>query len=414
MRSRFAFYLRLTLAWGFVLVLTLALWSEFFRRGQGGVFLVWVIVMAFVFASAASHIRRVVLIHGTANSVTLANRHRRQIEMPMAAERAFEILEGAIHELPNVEDVESARDRLQVRAKVRRLYTYSTRVSLLQHMLGWFGTERNQVAATITSQAETATVSLVCEPESGAWRDWFTVDDGTNLENAETISRIISHRINEMRHQEQESTKETQTEKELAIAKLQLLHAQVEPHFLYNTLGSAKYLVRSDPDGAERIIDSLILYLRHSLPRVESSLTTLGEELERVRAYLDIMQIRMRDRLQDRPQRARRAEVRALPDDDAADARRELDQARARAQVGRRDDSHPGGGQRRPGHDHGCRRRQRLFHRIHRQRHRTAQRARTPAAGLRRRCDLRDRRQFSDRRDCDHYGAGRGPEGAPS
>jgi LytS/YehU family sensor histidine kinase len=78
---------------------------------------------------------------------------------------------------------------------------------------------------------------------------------------------------------------------------LNLLHAQVEPHFLYNTLGSATYLVRGDPAGAERIIDNLILYLRRSLPRLDNSLTTLGDELERVRAYLDIMQIRMGARL---------------------------------------------------------------------------------------------------------------------
>ena len=42
------------------------------------------------------------------------------------------------------------------------------------------------------------------------------------------------------------------------MAKLRLLHAQVEPHFLYNTLGSAKYLVRSDPARAEQIIDNLV------------------------------------------------------------------------------------------------------------------------------------------------------------
>jgi LytS/YehU family sensor histidine kinase len=144
---------------------------------------------------------------------------------------------------------------------------------------------------------ETTTVDLVCEPESGVWRDWFTVDHGTNLENAEAVSRAISRRITEARRGEQAASKETQTEKELAVARLALLHAQVEPHFLYNTLGSAKYLVRSDPDGAERIIDNLILYLRHSLPRLDDALTTLGEELERVRAYLDIMQIRMGARL---------------------------------------------------------------------------------------------------------------------
>jgi LytS/YehU family sensor histidine kinase len=183
-----------------------------------------------------------------------------------------------------------------VRAKARRVYPYPT-APLLQSMLGWFGTPRNQIFATITSRGETVTVSLVCEPESGVWRDWFTVDNGTNLENAEGVSRAISRRINEARRGEQAATKETAVEKELAVARLALLHAQVEPHFLYNTLGSAKYLVRTDPDGAERIIDNLILYLRHSLPRLDDALTTLGEELERVRAYLDIMQIRMGARL---------------------------------------------------------------------------------------------------------------------
>jgi LytS/YehU family sensor histidine kinase len=115
----------------------------------------------------------------------------------------------------------------------------------------------------------------------------------------------VSRRNTEDRRGAQAATKDTATEKELAVGRLALLHARVDRHFLYNTLGSAKYLVRSDPAGAERIIDNLILYLRHSLPRLDDALTTLGEELERVRAYLDIMQIRMGSRL--------RTEV-AIPD----------------------------------------------------------------------------------------------------
>ncbi len=253
--------------------------------------------MFFVFASAAAHIRHVRRINGTANAGTLANRQRRQIEVPMPTVEAFDVLEATIRELPHVEQVESLRDKLQVHAKVKRIYPYGATVPLLQRMLGWFDAKRNQIFATITPHSDTSTVNLVCEPEGGAWRDWFTVDNGTNLENAEAVTRAISRRITEVRRNEQASTKETETAKELAVAKLRLLHAQVEPHFLYNTLGSAKYLIRSDPDGAERIIDNLILYLRHSLPRLENSLTTLGEELERVRAYLDIMQIRMGARL---------------------------------------------------------------------------------------------------------------------
>ena len=111
---------------------------------------------------------------------------------------------------------------------------------------------------------------------------------------------VVSRRIAERRRNEQTTAKETITEKELAVAKLGLLHAQVEPHFLYNTLGSAKYLIKIDPERAEVMLDNLILYLRHSLPRTEDSLSTLGEELERARAYLEILQIRMGGRLQSR------------------------------------------------------------------------------------------------------------------
>jgi len=294
---RFFFYVRLTFAWLFVLIFTFMVWSTFTRRGMGGIFLAWLVLMGFVYASAASHIRRVRLLNGAVTASALANRQRRQIEVPMDAGQAFAILDATIRELPNVEQVESSRDTLQIHAKVRRVVPLGATVPLLQRMLGWFGAERNQVYAIVTPHSNTGTVNLACEPESGAWRDWFTVDGGTNLENAAAISRAISQRTTEVRRGEQAATKETEIEKELAVAKLRLLHAQVEPHFLYNTLGSAKYLVRSDPEGAERIIDNLILYLRHSLPRLDNSLTTLGEEMERVRAYLEIMQIRMGARL---------------------------------------------------------------------------------------------------------------------
>jgi LytS/YehU family sensor histidine kinase len=65
------------------------------------------------------------------------------------------------------------------------------------------------------------------------------VDDGTNLETAEAITRAITRRIADRRRGEQAKARDTVTEKELAVARLSLLHAQVEPHFLYNTLASA-------------------------------------------------------------------------------------------------------------------------------------------------------------------------------
>jgi LytS/YehU family sensor histidine kinase len=140
-------------------------------------------------------------------------------------------------------------------------------------------------------------VTLICEPERSGWTDWFVVDHGTNLENAEAIVRAITRRVAQRRRSEQASVRQTVTEKELTVAKLSLLHAQVEPHFLYNTLASAQLLTRSDPARADEMLGNLIMYLRHSLPRTEDALSTLGTELERARAYLDILKIRMGPRL---------------------------------------------------------------------------------------------------------------------
>ena len=234
--SRVYFYSKVVFAWLFVLFGVLMLLSTLTNRGKPGIFLLWLLLMIFVMTSAVAHVRRVRLINGSVDGATLANRQRRQIELPMGPEQAFDVVDAAVREVPNVEDVDSTRATLQIRANVRRVYPYAT-APLLQSMLGWFGTTRNQVFAIMKPQGETTTVDLLCEPESGIWRDWFTVDNGTNLENAESISRAISRRITEARRGEQAATKETATEKELAVARLALLHAQVEPHFLYNTLG---------------------------------------------------------------------------------------------------------------------------------------------------------------------------------
>jgi LytS/YehU family sensor histidine kinase len=103
--------------------------------------------------------------------------------------------------------------------------------------------------------------------------------------------------VSALRRTEKAAAEQTATEKELTVAKLSLLHAQVEPHFLYNTLASAQLLARSDPPRAEEMLGHLIQYLRHSLPRTEDELSTLGVELERAIAYLEILKIRMGPRL---------------------------------------------------------------------------------------------------------------------
>ena len=81
-------------------------------------------------------------------------------------------------------------------------------------------------------------------------------------------------------------------------ARLNLLQAQVAPHFLFNTLANVKALVDSGSPRASAVLDSLIAYLRAAVPRLHQPSTTLGQEVQLVRAYLELMHMRMPDRLQ--------------------------------------------------------------------------------------------------------------------
>lgn len=81
-------------------------------------------------------------------------------------------------------------------------------------------------------------------------------------------------------------------------AQLSALNAQIEPHFLFNTLASVDYLIETDPARASTMQKNLIQYLRAALPQMREGSTTLGKELALVRSYLEILKVRMEDRLQ--------------------------------------------------------------------------------------------------------------------
>jgi LytS/YehU family sensor histidine kinase len=87
-------------------------------------------------------------------------------------------------------------------------------------------------------------------------------------------------------------------EKGMLEAKLQLMQAQVEPHFLFNTLANVQHLVETDPPGASRMLDSLIRYLRAALPQMRDPQSTLGREIDMAHAFLEIQGVRMGSRLE--------------------------------------------------------------------------------------------------------------------
>jgi two-component sensor histidine kinase len=86
--------------------------------------------------------------------------------------------------------------------------------------------------------------------------------------------------------------------RQLAEAQLKTMQAQVEPHFLFNTLASVDYLIETDPARASRMQKNLIQYLRAAVPQMRQASSTLSQEIALCRSYLEILKVRMEDRLQ--------------------------------------------------------------------------------------------------------------------
>jgi hypothetical protein len=88
-------------------------------------------------------------------------------------------------------------------------------------------------------------------------------------------------------------------QRQLSEAKMQMMQAQVEPHFLFNTLASVEYLIETNPPRASAMQRSLIQYLRAVLPQMRDNavITNLGREVDMVRAYLNLLKMRMEERL---------------------------------------------------------------------------------------------------------------------
>ena len=113
------------------------------------------------------------------------------------------------------------------------------------------------------------------------------------------LGALVRQREALARHQALEfELARSELERQASDARLRLLQAQVAPHFLFNTLANVQALVDTGSPQAKVVLRSLVAYLRAAVPRLDEPATTLGQELELVQAYLELMHTRMPDRLQ--------------------------------------------------------------------------------------------------------------------
>jgi sensor histidine kinase YesM len=96
---------------------------------------------------------------------------------------------------------------------------------------------------------------------------------------------------------QEEKIKRLTSEKKTAEANLKLLQAQIEPHFLFNTLSNVLSLLDTDTEKGKSMLVDFIQYLRASLLKIREQRATLGQEMEMIQAYLNIFKVRMGGRL---------------------------------------------------------------------------------------------------------------------
>ena len=96
---------------------------------------------------------------------------------------------------------------------------------------------------------------------------------------------------------QEEKIKRLTSEKKVMESNLRLLQAQIEPHFLFNTLSNILSLIDTDTERGKSMLEDLIHYLRTSLSKTREKASTIGQEMEMIQAYLNIFRVRMGERL---------------------------------------------------------------------------------------------------------------------
>jgi signal transduction histidine kinase len=153
--------------------------------------------------------------------------------------------------------------------------------------------------AILTSAAETATFAVLFanNPDlqvslDGIWRWNFIAAIGS----VTVLHHIIGDQIAVAAARDAQLA-QIATAREQDAAQLQLLQAQMEPHFLFNALANARRLIRTEPAAARDLLGDLLHYVEAALPTLRQQDTTLAQEAKLVESFLAIHQVRMGKRL---------------------------------------------------------------------------------------------------------------------
>ena len=146
-------------------------------------------------------------------------------------------------------------------------------------------------------------VALAFDPGAFEWMlqpRWLAAMGFSSAVLSITIALVFFARERQLRAETEFKLRVERVEREAALANLRALQAQIEPHFLFNTLANVVSLIEPDPATAKRMLETFIRFLRASLAATRLQATTLADEAALITSYLEVLQVRMGARLSHR------------------------------------------------------------------------------------------------------------------
>lgn len=276
--------LRVALAWWLLLVAASALFSPALA-GLGA--LLMFPPLALALGGTAAWLQHRGLGAARAGTSPLAIGQRQTLSLPLPAAEALRIAGAAIRAVFGQEDQRITQDAICT-SIVERGHRPTGLAALGRDQLKLLATEDGPGRSVL---------EIHCEPVHGWWYRCFWVDQGRCARQADALRQALLARVRAQGDAAAALDQQRDLQARLEQAELLLLRAQIEPHFLFNTLAHVRASLASQPATAEALLDGLIDFLRANSQALATPNIRLQDELQRVKAYLGLMQMRLGERL---------------------------------------------------------------------------------------------------------------------
>jgi hypothetical protein len=276
--------LRVAFAWWILLVAASALFSGLLA-GLGALLIYPPLTLALGGLAAWLHHRG--LAAASAGASPLAIGQRQSISLPLPANEALRVARGAINAVFGQDDQRITDD------------TITTRVIERGHRPTGLAALRSDQLTLVAAEDGPghSVLQVTCEPTHAWLYRLFWVDTGRCAREVEALRRSLLARVRAQGDVANALARQSDLQSRLDQTELLLLRAQIEPHFLFNTLAHIRASLGSHPHTAEAMLDALIGFLHANSRTVSTASISLEGELQRVVSYLTIMQMRLGERL---------------------------------------------------------------------------------------------------------------------